>query len=314
MAMGVKQMCKAMSKNQRKQGGYWRGFTLIELLVVISIIALLLSILMPSLRSAREQAKIISCQANCRQIGLMVAGYQAENDGAVPLVLTDWARHFGIPLKSCFLSLALRDYCEKQRKLPANMNPDRSWSNDEALVFDYVQHYMPKYFACPYTRNDPRSGYDWLPFAVTLKGPYGTMICNGARFHKWDSYGVWLQPLIRGKTYTYLHPYGPPHGQAKYGALKWWSGPAGLWPITNYVKLSPIKWGKNDLKEVNAGSMSEVTTAFCQIGQYDRHSSQISSGSIVDYGSHARCGKGGTNALFGDGHVEWVAGTQIGWP
>lgn len=58
-----------------------KGFTLIELLVVISIIALLVSILMPSLGVAREQAKKVVCASNFRQAGVALAGYQASNDG-----------------------------------------------------------------------------------------------------------------------------------------------------------------------------------------------------------------------------------------
>jgi prepilin-type N-terminal cleavage/methylation domain-containing protein len=57
------------------------GFTLIELLVVIAIIAVLMAILMPSLRRAREQARMINCQANLKQWATTIAIYVQENDG-----------------------------------------------------------------------------------------------------------------------------------------------------------------------------------------------------------------------------------------
>jgi prepilin-type N-terminal cleavage/methylation domain-containing protein len=57
------------------------AFTLVELLVVISIIALLLSILLPVLARTRGQAKQTVCKSNIRQLGLANAGYAHDNAG-----------------------------------------------------------------------------------------------------------------------------------------------------------------------------------------------------------------------------------------
>lgn len=66
-----------------------RGFTLVELLVVVSIIALLISILLPSLSKARDQAKSIKCLAHQR--GLAQAGliFTADHNGLFQLAATE---------------------------------------------------------------------------------------------------------------------------------------------------------------------------------------------------------------------------------
>lgn len=66
-----------------------RGFTLIELLVVISIIALLMAVLMPSLGRAREQGKRVSCMSNVKQLAMVVALYQADYNQKFPSASKD---------------------------------------------------------------------------------------------------------------------------------------------------------------------------------------------------------------------------------
>lgn len=98
-----------------------RAFTLVELLVVIGIIALLVAILMPALRKAREQAVATQCLSNLRQVGLMAHMYANEHRDVIPQgysegriapagswVAHTWLTHFPSPAYNGITKWTLR--------------------------------------------------------------------------------------------------------------------------------------------------------------------------------------------------------------
>ncbi|HSH96384.1 MAG TPA: prepilin-type N-terminal cleavage/methylation domain-containing protein, partial [Roseimicrobium sp.] len=73
-----------LNKTHRFKGRRIAAFTLVELLVVIGIIGLLISILLPSLSKAQEQAKRIKCAAQVRQHCAALIMYANDNKGRLP--------------------------------------------------------------------------------------------------------------------------------------------------------------------------------------------------------------------------------------
>lgn len=60
------------------------GFSLLDMLVTISVIAVLLSLLMPGLQGVREATRKVVCSSNVRQLGLSAALYADQNRGQIP--------------------------------------------------------------------------------------------------------------------------------------------------------------------------------------------------------------------------------------
>lgn len=71
--------------DRRNSGRQILGFTLVELLVVIGIIAVLISILLPSLAKARQAALAVSCMSQQRQMGQALMLYAQGNQGVFPV-------------------------------------------------------------------------------------------------------------------------------------------------------------------------------------------------------------------------------------
>jgi prepilin-type processing-associated H-X9-DG protein/prepilin-type N-terminal cleavage/methylation domain-containing protein len=118
------------------------GFTLVELLVVIGIIALLISILLPAMNKARQQANQVKCAANLRQMGQ-----------AMTMYLNQWKAYPGHAALSGGVT-----YAVWPTRLRAFLN------NNQGI------------FHCP----SQESGFEWqsrigtgAQFATAVHSPYG---------------------------------------------------------------------------------------------------------------------------------------------
>jgi prepilin-type N-terminal cleavage/methylation domain-containing protein/prepilin-type processing-associated H-X9-DG protein len=112
-----------------------RGFTLVELLVVIGIIALLISILMPALSRAREQANATKCLSNVRQVGQALYMYANDNRGFYP---------FGARGDV----VAMEDWIYWQ---PSNPRGPTN-TVDQSPIAKYIGNFSPELLRCP---SDP---------------------------------------------------------------------------------------------------------------------------------------------------------------
>jgi len=160
------------------------GFTLIELLVVVSIIALLISILLPALGKAREQAKAAICLSNLRQIGLASETYLVDNDGRY---YESWSGASGVVTEIEFGQGGIPPV-ENLGLDPGDTNYDY-WASDWRPLNQFVKDY--DVWKCPSDRGGvPNPDHTWSATYIEDMG-YAT-----------DGQPIWTQPW-RGASYKF---------------------------------------------------------------------------------------------------------------
>jgi prepilin-type N-terminal cleavage/methylation domain-containing protein/prepilin-type processing-associated H-X9-DG protein len=103
------------------------GFTLIELLVVISIISILIAILLPALRQAREASRSTACQVKLRSIGMAQQVYSGDNKDYLPYLIFNWSG--GLPCWGTFMWSYLNEN-EQAFKCPSFSEKTPQWIID----------------------------------------------------------------------------------------------------------------------------------------------------------------------------------------
>ncbi len=102
-----------------------QNFTLIELLVVISIIAVLASMLLPTLNGARKRAHAIQCTSNLRQVGMTITTYTVDEDDLLPWNSSDGQGYQQHPFVKFILENRLPN--DGQQKYPKAWGDKVQW-------------------------------------------------------------------------------------------------------------------------------------------------------------------------------------------
>ena len=196
------------------------AFTLIELLVVIAIIAVLMSILMPVLHRVREQARMISCASNQKQLILGLVGYATENDDNLP----------PSPVKLAAISAKKANY---HHPMELNMHYSNAWGpvsnvqdRNYAFAGKYLSGYLPdvEVFNCkvapirpedrwppPGSSHEPVSTYGelyktgvWAPLHSTYM-----LLWNYQGWNDEIGLGTWTRNVIGVPGEEYSRYVGP---------------------------------------------------------------------------------------------------------
>lgn len=218
--------------------GRLRAFTLIELLVVVAIIALLLSILLPSLDRAKEQSRVVVCLSNLRTIATATVTYLTEHDDIVfafPFdyvldgqgmnytLITEFIWGGGVPNKTAQDWNATRTqgpnplgyrtdvYWTRPKDRPLNryVSSSVSWDSPERVGTNpfRVSRAMdlPNFFKCPSDRT----------VAVPLANGQNNDLTGETPWSTWEFWGTsypsnWYWP--------YYFQSAPPGNQAPYSS------------------------------------------------------------------------------------------------
>jgi prepilin-type N-terminal cleavage/methylation domain-containing protein/prepilin-type processing-associated H-X9-DG protein len=166
-----------------------KAFTLVEVLVVVSIIALLIAILLPNLRKAREQAKRTVCGCNMRSLMLAVQTYAMTNGDR--LITAGLAHGGSVDEQAAWINTLEKDF---GNKLVARCPSDKS---------DYWKKPWPGTTPPQFRRASYATTY-YTVKPIAGKGPYERM----TQFRRPSSTVLFVELVEKGEYVVadHVHP------------------------------------------------------------------------------------------------------------
>ncbi len=191
------------------------AFTLIELLVVVAIIALLISILLPSLSKARDGAKTTACLANLHDLGVALHTYAHDN----------------------------AQYFPPTPYVGSTVNVDGPSADDNLFILwhrKYARNIAS--FACPATQYRVRPP-ERVVFTTTRWGQYYSIYTAGGRRNDFEYLGQAVGSRGFGTSYEYnlWFSWIDRNGRSRQTTVTWYHARA-PWAVTGVMKSLRIMW------------------------------------------------------------------------
>jgi prepilin-type N-terminal cleavage/methylation domain-containing protein/prepilin-type processing-associated H-X9-DG protein len=308
-----------------------RGFTLVELLVVIGIIVILISILLPALGKAREQANRAQCLSNQKQIVAAILIYAGDNKGmlpgpAGPCVLDPYTVNVIAPATNSVL-YGWGDTPANASNVLAN-----TWSNMMLSSTNLLQSYLggvdgrgvwrcpssiSSVFTAPFatTSSTYKSGFfGSVPgYGYTINNSPNTGLASSSTvvpypgnayfFGDWNHHSSPTATQVTEAPPKKINqieaPIGPSQGIPSVGNAYITGGSVTL------VSDSSKTWLTCDLDGRNMGA--DVTASLCIVSTYTSTTvSEATKNAAAYQPVHKSGGTSGRNYAFLDGHAEFL--------